>query len=367
VLAAGAFIWGAMTSAIALSTSLRAAMVFAAVNGLGLALLVPCCQSLVADLHPPERRGRAFGLMQLTGALGGMAGSVFATNLGAADPAATWGLDGWRVAFHAVAAVSILTGGRQGEEGAARRRSPDGRGRPHAAGATGGGRPGAHNAGLVALTRPHPPCPPPPGILVLTLAVDPRRLPAPLAALPVPPAYVPLPPDDADDAPAGAPFDQACAKGGGGGGSGGGGALSPKPSRGGAAAHTHGAGWGEPLFGGERSPSPQLRLGAKASYYSGAGGGGGGGAGSSGHRTTHHEVLPPPAWAAGGGGGWDAEAGPRGPLLPGPAACSSSGKGRPRRRGLVADISWVLRIPTFQAIVLQVGGFGGWGLGWGFR
>jgi hypothetical protein len=27
---------------------------------------------------------------------------------------------------------------------------------------------------------------------------------------------------------------------------------------------------------------------------------------------------------------------------------------RPRRRGLLADVGWVLRIPTFQAIVLQV-------------
>jgi MFS family permease len=110
VLAAGAFIWGVMTSAIALSTSLRVAMFFAAVNGLGLALLVPCCQSLVADLHPPEHRGRAFGLMQLTGALGGMAGSVFATNVGAANTLATWGIEGWRLAFHAVAGLSVLMG-----------------------------------------------------------------------------------------------------------------------------------------------------------------------------------------------------------------------------------------------------------------
>lgn len=111
MLASGAFIWGAMTSAIALSATLHTAMFFAAVNGLGLALLVPCCQSLVADLHPPERRGRAFGLMQLTGAIGGMAGSVFATNMGASATVASWGWDGWRLAFHVIAAISILTGG----------------------------------------------------------------------------------------------------------------------------------------------------------------------------------------------------------------------------------------------------------------
>lgn len=101
-----------MTSAIALSTRLGSAMVFAGVNGLGLALLVPCCQSMVADLHPAERRGRAFGMMQLTGAVGGMAGSVFATNMGASAGAAAWaGVDGWRLAFHIIAAISVVTGG----------------------------------------------------------------------------------------------------------------------------------------------------------------------------------------------------------------------------------------------------------------
>jgi MFS family permease len=82
-------------------------MAFAGINGMGLALLVPCCQSLIADLFPAEARGRAFGLMQLTGALGGMAGGVFATNLGGR---LVWGLEGWRFAFHCIAAVSILTG-----------------------------------------------------------------------------------------------------------------------------------------------------------------------------------------------------------------------------------------------------------------
>jgi MFS family permease len=80
---------------------------FAGVNGLGLALLVPCCQSLIADLYPSESRGRAFGVMQLTGALGGMTGGVFATNMGSHQP---YGIDGWRFAFHCVAAVSLVTG-----------------------------------------------------------------------------------------------------------------------------------------------------------------------------------------------------------------------------------------------------------------
>lgn len=37
------------------------------VNGFGLALVIPCVSSMVADLHPPDSRGGAFGMMGLTG------------------------------------------------------------------------------------------------------------------------------------------------------------------------------------------------------------------------------------------------------------------------------------------------------------
>jgi MFS family permease len=84
-------------------------MMFAGVNGLGLALLVPCCQSLIADLYPAEQRGRAFGTLQLTASLGGMLGGVFATNMGGLRPL---GIDGWRAAFHCIAMLSLIVGER---------------------------------------------------------------------------------------------------------------------------------------------------------------------------------------------------------------------------------------------------------------
>ncbi|WIA08614.1 hypothetical protein OEZ85_008043 [Tetradesmus obliquus] len=108
VLSTGAFIWGIMTSAMALTVTLHQAMMFAGVNGLGLALLVPCCQSLIADLYPAEQRGRAFGTLQLTASLGGMLGGVFATNMGGLRPL---GMDGWRAAFHCIALLSLIVGG----------------------------------------------------------------------------------------------------------------------------------------------------------------------------------------------------------------------------------------------------------------
>lgn len=46
------------------------AMVACAFNGLGLALVIPCLQSLTADFHPPESRGRAFGWMFCVSSIG---------------------------------------------------------------------------------------------------------------------------------------------------------------------------------------------------------------------------------------------------------------------------------------------------------
>ena len=45
-------------------------MVSCAINGLGLALVIPRVQSLVADYHPSESRGKAFGFMFFTASCG---------------------------------------------------------------------------------------------------------------------------------------------------------------------------------------------------------------------------------------------------------------------------------------------------------
>ena len=45
-------------------------MVYSGANGLGLALVIPATQSLVADLYPPEARGRAFGFLLLFSGMG---------------------------------------------------------------------------------------------------------------------------------------------------------------------------------------------------------------------------------------------------------------------------------------------------------
>jgi len=53
-----------------LSASDVQAAAFASLNGVGLALVLPCVQSVLADVYAPERRGLAFGLVLTTGAVG---------------------------------------------------------------------------------------------------------------------------------------------------------------------------------------------------------------------------------------------------------------------------------------------------------
>ena len=57
--------------------------IFWAVNGVGLSLVIPNGQSLIADYYEDLDRGKAFGALYLTGAVGAMIGALYATNIGA--------------------------------------------------------------------------------------------------------------------------------------------------------------------------------------------------------------------------------------------------------------------------------------------
>ena len=103
VIAAGGALWSAFTLTIAASTSVRGAAFAAAFNGVGLALAIPAVQAVVADAVPPSTRGAAFGAVGLAAGLGGMAAAFGATS---AARASIHGIEGWRVAFGAVAGVS---------------------------------------------------------------------------------------------------------------------------------------------------------------------------------------------------------------------------------------------------------------------
>ena len=60
---------GSRQSATSAGAAMQA-MVYSGMNGIGLALVVPCVQSLIADYTLAERRGAAFGVLYFTGAIG---------------------------------------------------------------------------------------------------------------------------------------------------------------------------------------------------------------------------------------------------------------------------------------------------------
>lgn len=76
-------------------------------NGIGLALVTPAIQSLVADCSDDNTRGAAFGWLQLTGNIGSIIGGLFSLMLA---PTTVMGIAGWRVAFHIVAVISVAVG-----------------------------------------------------------------------------------------------------------------------------------------------------------------------------------------------------------------------------------------------------------------
>ena len=65
---------------------------FWAVNGVGLSLVIPNGQSLIADYYEDLERGKAFGALYLTGAVGAMIGALYATNIGAPCSTSTCGV-----------------------------------------------------------------------------------------------------------------------------------------------------------------------------------------------------------------------------------------------------------------------------------
>ena len=76
-------------------------------NGIGLAIVIPAIQSLVADSTDDSNRGLAFGWLQLTANLGSIIGGLCAVLFAATS---IMGIPGWRIAFHLVAIISVIVG-----------------------------------------------------------------------------------------------------------------------------------------------------------------------------------------------------------------------------------------------------------------
>ncbi|BBH07879.1 Major facilitator superfamily protein [Prunus dulcis] len=98
-----------MASPLAVGASRLFAQVafWRAVNGFGLAIVIPALQSFIADSYKDGVRGAGFGMVSLVGSLGGIGGGVLATLMAGEQ---YWNVPGWRCAFILMASLSSLIG-----------------------------------------------------------------------------------------------------------------------------------------------------------------------------------------------------------------------------------------------------------------
>lgn len=107
VLTIGTFCWAVSTAAVGMSQQFFQVAIWRAVNGFGLAIVIPALQSFIADSYSDGVRGAGFGFLSLVGTFGGIGGGVLATLMAGQD---YWGFQGWRCAFIMMAMLSSLIG-----------------------------------------------------------------------------------------------------------------------------------------------------------------------------------------------------------------------------------------------------------------
>ncbi|XP_019104457.1 uncharacterized protein LOC104892506 isoform X2 [Beta vulgaris subsp. vulgaris] len=107
VISLGAFLWAAATFLVGSSSTFFQVAVSRALNGIGLAIVAPAIQSLVADSTDDSNRGTAFGWLQLTANLGSIVGGLCSVLIA---PMTIMGIPGWRISFHIVGIISVIVG-----------------------------------------------------------------------------------------------------------------------------------------------------------------------------------------------------------------------------------------------------------------
>lgn len=107
VLAIGTLCWASATAAVGVSNYFGQIVFWRAVNGFGLAIVIPSLQSFIADSYADGVRGTGFGLLHFVGTVGGIGGGVLATVMAGHE---FWGVPGWRCAFIMISTLSALIG-----------------------------------------------------------------------------------------------------------------------------------------------------------------------------------------------------------------------------------------------------------------
>eukprot|EP00897_Mesotaenium_endlicherianum_P007470 jgi/Mesen1/6751/ME000344S06033 len=90
VIGAGTIFWALSTAAVGLAQSYWQCAIWRAVNGIGLAIVVPALQSFIADSYSDGSRGVAFGWLNLVGTVGAIGGGMTATILAGVSACIGW-------------------------------------------------------------------------------------------------------------------------------------------------------------------------------------------------------------------------------------------------------------------------------------
>lgn len=110
VIIAGCLLWALMTLLFSFARwvpdPLLVGCILWSFNGLGQALVIPNTQSLMADYHKEENRGKAFGCLYSVSSFGAIVGSIYATNVSGMNIGS---LEGWQLVMFTLAAVSVVT------------------------------------------------------------------------------------------------------------------------------------------------------------------------------------------------------------------------------------------------------------------
>lgn len=110
VLGIGCVIWGVLTILLAFSINFIDMLLYRALTGIGLAVITPTVNSLIADFYPASQRGKAFGILSLIGGAGTLIGAIFASLMVTLSPIIA-GIDNWRLVFAAWGVASVIIAG----------------------------------------------------------------------------------------------------------------------------------------------------------------------------------------------------------------------------------------------------------------
>merc|ERR1719382_72835 len=103
----GCVLQGVVTILLAFTSDYAWMMILRALNGVMLASLKPIAVSMLSGLTSDSNRGKSFAWIQFAAQLGMMLGFVIGTPISRRKVA---GMDGWRMSFIGVGAVSIVVG-----------------------------------------------------------------------------------------------------------------------------------------------------------------------------------------------------------------------------------------------------------------